>query len=112
MTLFDEMIVAKNILADYASKPDFSSMYFGGIPIYINNLLTEAEEYEDTEALTFKQRWIDPVRHCSYLPFEPWVKTRVVMRTRQVPSRKAMITDFGIFIHPAMKREFEACLKA
>lgn len=78
---------------------------FGGIRIYESELITEVEEYQETIQLSFRQRWIEPLRHPVVLPFEPWVKTRVVTRSRNVPSRKIIQTEQGYFVHPAMKRE-------
>lgn len=83
------------------------------IPVYESPLLVETEEYQVTETLTFWQRWIEPVStflNFQTMPFEPWVKTRTVTKTRQVPSRKILQTQMGLFMHPVLKREFSAII--
>jgi len=59
---------------------------FGGIDIIKSNYLpTRTETYEEEVELTFRERWIEPLLHGATLPFEPWVKTKWVTKTRQVP---------------------------
>lgn len=86
---------------------------FGGMPIFESDLMTETEEYEEIVQLTFRQRWIEPVStflNFQTMPFEPWIKTRKVTKTRQVPMRKVMQTQFGLFMHPVLKKEYSAIL--
>lgn len=85
---------------------------FSGINIYESELITEVEEYQETVQLSFRKRWIEPLRHPVVLPFEPWVKTRVVTRSRNIPSRKIIQTAQGYFVHPAMKLELMQAIKS
>jgi len=88
---------------------------FGGLPIFDSLLMTETETYSVTIELTFRQRWIDPIStflNFQTMPFEPWVKTRVEIRTRQIPSRQIFQTPQGLFMHPAMRREVEKKLRS
>jgi hypothetical protein len=97
-------------------RHDFDPLFpsFGvSIPVYVTPLLLETEEYQETETLTFWQRWIEPVStflNFQTMPFEPWVKTRTVIKTRQFPSRKILRTQMGLFMHPVMKREFSVII--
>lgn len=88
---------------------------FGGFQIYDNPFLVESEVYEETVQLTFRQRWIDPIstfRNFQTMPFEPWVKTRVETRTREIPSSKIFQTPQGLIMHPVMRREVEKKLRS
>ena len=83
------------------------------IPIFDVPQMTETETYQETERLTFRQRWIEPIStflNFQTMPFEPWVKTRTVTKTRQVPSRQILRTQMGLFMHPVLKREFSAII--
>lgn len=83
---------------------------FNGFDIYESLLMTETETYEDVETLTFRQRWIEPLLHFVTLPFEPWVKTRKVIKTRTIPSKRVLVCGSTMFIHPAMRRELVSAL--
>lgn len=113
--LLEDMKRAKKML-DEMSGPSVSTGLlspFGGMPIFESELMTETEVYEETVQLTFRQRWIEPIStflNFQTMPFEPWVKTRTVTKTRQVPSRKVLQTQLGLFMHPALKRDVSAIL--
>jgi hypothetical protein len=77
----------------------------GGIPIYENSLMTETESYTVEVQKSFKERWINPIQYPVTTPFEPWVKTRIEERVRQIPSRRVLQTAQGLIMHPAMARE-------
>lgn len=88
---------------------------FGGLPIFDSLLMTETETYSVTVELTFRQRWIEPIStflNFQTMPFEPWVKTRVETRTREIPSSKILQTPQGLFMHPVMRREVEKKLRS
>lgn len=38
----------------------------------------EFTDAHKTVQIPFRQRWIEPVLHPVTLPFEPWIKTRIV----------------------------------
>lgn len=106
----DEMMRLVEKVVGPAAIAGFSSP-FGGLPIHENPYLTETETYSVPVELTARQRWIDPLLHPVVMPFEPWVKTRVETRTREIPSRQIFQTSYGLFMHPAMRREVEKKLR-
>ena len=66
--------------------------------VYTSELIVDTIKVE--EQLTFRQRWIEPLLHGITMPFQPWVKTRMVTKT--VPSRRIVVTPDGFIIHPSM----------
>ena len=48
-------------------------------------LPTRTETYEEEVELTLRERWIEPLLHGATVPFEPWVKTKWITKTRHVP---------------------------
>lgn len=82
--------------------------YLMGVPVYTSLLLVEDEEYTEVERLTLWQRWIEPIstfHNFQTMPWEPWVKTRMVTKIRQVPSQKVVATPQGYYMHPEALRE-------
>lgn len=113
--LLEDLKRAKKLLEGLSGPPVSSGLLFpfGGMPIFESEFMTETEVYEETVQLTFRQRWIEPIStflNFQTMPFEPWVKTRTVTKTRQVPMRKVMQTQFGLFMHPLLKKEYSAIL--
>jgi len=114
--LLEDMRRAKKML-DEMSGPFVSTVLlspFGGMPIFESEMMTETEVYEETVQLTFRQRWIEPIStflNFQTMPFEPWVKTRTVTKTRQIPMRKVMQTQFGLFMNTDLKKEYSAILR-
>lgn len=112
-TLIDDMMKARMELLSESGFPYTPSFNFMGMPVFESPLLTETEEYQEIIDLTFKQRWIEPIssfHNFQTMPFEPWLKTRKLTKVRQVPSRKIMFTQFGLLIHPVIKKELSAIL--
>jgi hypothetical protein len=115
--IVEDMKRAKKMLDEMGGPSVSAGLLFPfgllDMPIYESPLLVETEEYQETEALTLWQRWIEPISTFSNfqtMPFEPWVKTRIVTKFRQVPSRKVMQTQFGMFMHPVIKNELSIAL--
>lgn len=115
--ILEDMKRAKSVLNEMRGPSVATDLLspFGlfDMPIYESPLLVETEEYQETETLTFLQRWIEPIstfHNFQTMPFEPWVKTRTVTKTREVPSRKVLQTQFGLFMHPVLKRDISAIL--
>lgn len=70
--------------------------------------MTETEEYEEIITLSLKERWLTPIStwdNFISMPWEPWIKTRKVIKIRQVPSRKAIQTQMGLIMHPILHKE-------
>ena len=70
-----------------------------GYRIYTNPQLTEVETYELER--TVRERWFS-------LPFRPWVKLKTVSRT--VPSKKLIVQNKVIVVHPAMLDQLKTAL--
>lgn len=88
--------------SDYCSMKVFETSY----------LPTTTEEYEVEVELTFKQRWIEPLLHGVTMPFQPWVKTRTEIRTREVQAAFKM--GNSLYCSPYMMaglRKFEGVLR-
>ena len=85
--------------------PLFTSPY-NGYQILESPYLTKTETYEVTEPRTFWQRWIEPIstfKNFQTMPFEPWIKTKKVIRTRTVPLNEIMVMNRALVIHPIMR---------
>lgn len=115
--ILDDIKKAKKLMDEIGGPPASSGLLYPSlgvsIPIYETPLLVETEEYQETEHLTFWQRWVEPIstfHNFQTMPFEPWMKTRTVIKTRQVPSRQILRTQMGLFMHPVLKREFSAII--
>jgi hypothetical protein len=78
-------------------------MHINGRTVCTSVLMVDTVEVE--EQLTFRQRWIEPLLHGIPMPFQPWVKTRMV--TKNVPSRRIFETAQGFIMHPAMFAELQ-----
>lgn len=117
--ILDDILEAKHTIesnfnhsfSPYDVKCDYSSGSILGIPIFENKLLTQMEEYEEVIELSFKRRWIEPILHCNWMPFEPWVKTQIIKKTREVPMTKVIMTTHGLYMHPALKQELASLFK-
>lgn len=86
---------------------------FGGFQLYDNPFLVKTEEYEEIVQLTFRQRWIEPIRtfhDFQTKPFEPWVKTRKVTRIRQKPMRHMIRAGNALIMHPTLRHEVSAII--
>ena len=66
--------------------------------IYENAMLTEQQERVVKKS--FRERWIEPIKHPVTVPFEPWVKTKTITVT--VPMTKILQTPWGLFMHPVV----------
>ena len=67
----------------YGASPLFQLL---GMDIIKSDYLpTRTETYEEEVELTLRERWIEPLLHGATMPFEPWVKTKWITKTRQVP---------------------------
>ena len=75
---------------------------YGGVRIYVDANITETEEYEQEVTRSFRERWIEPILHGVTIPFEPWVRTKWVSKTRQIPSMKALARGGILYVHPAL----------
>lgn len=83
-----------------ASQFSKSLGHIMGIPIYSSHLLNRyIITYEEVERTLF-ERWIEPFtsyKNSVELPFEPWVKTKIVEKKVLEPtSSLAFIGNFGI----------------
>jgi hypothetical protein len=83
-------------------------MHINGRTVYTSVLMVDTIEVE--EQLTFRQRWIEPLLHGITMPFQPWVKTRMV--TKNVPSRAIYETPQGFIMHPAMLAELKRAMQS
>ena len=91
----------------------FGGLGFPMFDIYDNPFLVETEEYQETVQLTPWQRWIEPIstfHNFQTMPWEPWVKTRTVTKTRQKPMRQIIRAGNALIMHPALRREVSAIL--
>lgn len=91
----------------------FGGLGFPMFDLYDNPFLVETEEYQETVQLTTWQRWIEPIStflNFQTMPFEPWVTTRAVTKTRQKPMRRMIQAGNALIMHPALRREVSAIL--
>lgn len=77
------------------------SGYFRNLPVFESRYLTDTVEVEVEK--TFRERWVEPVLHPVVEPFQPWVKTKLVLK--EIPSRNVIKTSYGLFMHPALRQE-------
>ena len=82
--------------------------HINGRTVYTSVLMVDTIEVEGQ--LTFRQRWIEPLLHGITMPFQPWVKTRMVTKT--VPSRRIIETPNGFIMHPAMFDELKHAMQS
>ena len=74
-------------------------------------LPTKTESYEEVVELSFKERWIEPLKNWNTQPFEPWVKTKVVIKYRQVPSNDVYILSDKFIASPEMIKQLKRDLE-
>ena len=82
-----------------------------GIKVFTNPYMTESESYEEVVDKTWRERFIEPLLQFRFREFRPWIKTKTITWTRQVPSKKALMSGGSLMVHPVMLNEIKKQLE-
>lgn len=105
----DKFKEAANMLSPF-DVPSLSYLMTGYEIYETPHLMTKVESFT-TVNRTFRERWVLPILHPATVPFEPWVKTKIISVYKLVPSKSILRIDKGLLMHPETRRAFDVMLK-